>query len=221
MTTQATLTPEDAALAAEFAMGLLTPPEANAFKQRMQVNPALLGEVHDWHEHLATLTDGIETRAPRGAKRRLERRLFGVPRRSLWFWQALSGAGITLAFVLGMLFFAQPADKPVQIYAAEITAADDSLRVLAVFDGKSLRLSRTAGQAANDRALELWLIKGNTPPVSLGVLDTNPTSEKPIPDDMRLRLVGGTLAISDEPVGGSPTGQPTGEVLAIGPITTL
>ena len=29
-------------------------------------------------------------------------------------------------------------------------------------------------------------------------------------------IAGGTLAVSDEPLGGSPTGAPTGEILATG-----
>ena len=35
------------------------------------------------------------------------------------------------------------------------------------------------------------------------------------------RLAGGTLAVSDEPPGGSPTGAPTGEVLAAAPLVEL
>ena len=34
-------------------------------------------------------------------------------------------------------------------------------------------------------------------------------------------IAGLTLAISDEPPGGSPTGQPTGAVLAVGTVTEL
>jgi anti-sigma-K factor RskA len=41
----------------------------------------------------------------------------------------------------------------------------------------------------------------------------------PLSDAMGARLAGGTLAISDEPDGGSPTGAPTGAVLATAPVT--
>jgi len=39
-----------------------------------------------------------------------------------------------------------------------------------------------------------------------------------VPDDLRRRVAGAVLAISDEPEGGSPTGAPTGDVLAVGPV---
>ena len=38
---------------------------------------------------------------------------------------------------------------------------------------------------------------------------------------LRAALEGAVLAISDEPTGGSPTGAPTGDVLALGEITPL
>jgi anti-sigma-K factor RskA len=59
-------------------------------------------------------------------------------------------------------------------------------------------------------------------PLSLGILATDETiNEFIIPENFRNQMVGATLAISDEPVGGSPTGAPTGAVLAAGDITTL
>jgi anti-sigma-K factor RskA len=56
----------------------------------------------------------------------------------------------------------------------------------------------------------------------LGILATDETiNEIIIPESLRIKMVGATLAISDEPAGGSPTGAPTGAVLAAGEITTL
>lgn len=65
-------------------------------------------------------------------------------------------------------------------------------------------------------SLELWVI---TPggPVSLGVLPVSGTAEMPMPSE--LAAAAGdtmTLAVSLEPVGGSPTGKPTGPVLTSG-----
>ncbi len=66
----------------------------------------------------------------------------------------------------------------------------------------------------------MWLIAGDDAPVSLGVLPDGPV-RLAIAPDLRPRLAGATLAISDEPPGGSPTGQPSGAVLATGPLTEL
>jgi len=39
--------------------------------------------------------------------------------------------------------------------------------------------------------------------------------------DLATQFPGGILAISDEPLGGSPTGGPTGAILGAGPVTLL
>jgi anti-sigma-K factor RskA len=62
----------------------------------------------------------------------------------------------------------------------------------------------------------LWLIAEGGAPVSLGLLEPQGPSRITVPDDLRPVLAGATLAVSDEPPGGSPTGQPTGAVLAAG-----
>jgi anti-sigma-K factor RskA len=60
----------------------------------------------------------------------------------------------------------------------------------------------------------LWLIAGNNAPVSLGVLPDAGAVTLMVAEALAVQLAGGTLAISDEPDGGSPTGAPTGAVLA-------
>ena len=83
-------------------------------------------------------------------------------------------------------------------------------------------MNRTAGAAVPGRVLELWLIAGDNPPVSLGVLPEAASAEVQLTPDLVAALAAGTLpinlAISDEPPGGSTTGAPTGAVLAMGPV---
>jgi len=68
-----------------------------------------------------------------------------------------------------------------------------------------------------DRSLQLWLINaGSTVPVPLGLLERAGETRITVPDDIAPGVRSGTLAVSDEPLGGSPTGQPTGEVIATG-----
>lgn len=224
MTDQITLPPEDAALAAEFAMGLLEGDERAAFAARLRAEPRLLAEVQGWQERLALLAEEVTEVPPARVKRALDARLFGAPRgRALRFWQGLSAVGLALAAVLAVLVFVQPVPEPAPVYAAEIVAADDSLRILAVFQPGTarLRMTRTAGTARPGRALELWLIAGDAPPVSLGVLPEAATVSWNVPEELRNLMAGAALAVSDEPPGGSPTGQPTGDVLAVGAVTAL
>ena len=60
-----------------------------------------------------------------------------------------------------------------------------------------------------------------TLPDSLGVLPQDAASRITLPEALRGKLVGSVLAISDEPEGGSPTGAPTGAVLATGELTRV
>lgn len=220
MTTNGTLTPEEAALAAEFAMGLLTGPERAAFELRLRSDPVLLGEVQDWHEHLAKLTDGIQKRPRARVKRHLMRRLYGTAPWVTRAWQGLGLAGLALGAAMAAVVAFLP-EPPQTLYAAEVVAEDNSLRVLAVFDGETLRLTRTDGAPRAGRVLELWLIAPESAPVSLGVLPDSAGDRRTVAAPLRPLFMAGTLAVSDEPPGGSPTGQPTGDVLAIGPLTEL
>jgi anti-sigma-K factor RskA len=69
--------------------------------------------------------------------------------------------------------------------------------------------------------LELWAILPGQAPISLGVLPDSETARILVPAALRSQAAQFTLAITDEPLGGSPTGGPTGDVLAAGPMTTL
>ncbi|HEY8383822.1 MAG TPA: anti-sigma factor, partial [Microvirga sp.] len=66
------------------------------------------------------------------------------------------------------------------------------------------------------RALEIWTIpEANGRPISVGVLDTVRSMQLNLGQAPGLRQ-SHVLAISIEPSGGSPTGQPTGPVIMKG-----
>lgn len=65
-----------------------------------------------------------------------------------------------------------------------------------------------------EHSLELWLIT-DAGPVSLGLLPTTGSGTMKMPAGIKGDQL--MLAVSLEPVGGSPTGQPTGPVLTSGP----
>jgi anti-sigma-K factor RskA len=112
---------------------------------------------------------------------------------------------------------ARPSAAPL---VATMEAEDTDARLVATWDpgDRSLVVAAAAGvQAATTRSHELWVIPADGTPRSIGLL---PASRR-----MHLRLAGptagqlaegATLALSVEPAGGSPTGQPTGPVIAAG-----
>ena len=78
-------------------------------------------------------------------------------------------------------------------------------------------------EMAAGTAWELWMLPGgDQKPVSLGLIGTEATQELAIPRALvpTINRAWG-LAMSVEPSGGSPTGQPTGPVLYKGQCTKL
>ena len=64
---------------------------------------------------------------------------------------------------------------------------------------------------------ELWVIPADGKPRSLGVLGTSKQAHMQLANALAdLLQQGATIAISVEPKGGSPTGAPTGPVVASG-----
>lgn len=216
----------DIALAGEYVLHLLEGDARRAFEARLAAEPALRALVAEWETGLAPLADEIAPEAPPAqVKSRLMTGLFGAekrrPRYSVLRILGGMAAAAALALVLIAVFLPPPAGPD---YLAELAAEDGSLIVRAELSAadRSLTVARLAGQAAPGRVLELWLIAEGAPaPVSLGVLPEAARATLDIPDAALAGFAGGVLAISDEPPGGSPTGQPTGAVLAAGPVTEV
>ncbi len=66
------------------------------------------------------------------------------------------------------------------------------------------------------KSFELWAIAGG-PPKSLGLVSATPGKPLLVPASA-VAAAGTVLAVSLEPQGGSPTGQPTGPVLFQGKV---
>ncbi len=210
----------DDGLAGEFVLGTLSVPERNACERRVLVDPAFADLVAAWRAQLEPLDAAYAPANPqRSVKSAIDARLFGTEATggfwsNLWLWRGLAAAGIVAAVALTVLPTSQP--DTAQLLASLINQNTD-LRLVAVYDrGTSvLKLNHVSGNPDPDHDYELWVIAGDNPPASLGVVSAVGQSEFLVPDDLRPHFTGTyTLAISDEPAGGSPTGAPTGDVLA-------
>jgi anti-sigma-K factor RskA len=78
----------------------------------------------------------------------------------------------------------------------------------------------TTPSVPTGRSTQLWLIPAGGAPISVGVFAPDTTAVLPLSAQLLAKL-GPTavLAVSVEPPGGSPTGQPTGPVIAKGAIS--
>lgn len=235
------MTPEDAdiAQAAEYTLRLMTPEEERSFEARLASDRALEKNVAEWVFHFAPLSqEYAPKKAPKSVKTRLMVDLFGAPEKQpllarLWPWKALTGIATACALVLGAMVLLQSQPQPQPgggspsearpLFVSDITATDNSVQALAVYDSATgeMRVTRTAGAPASGRDFELWAIIGDASPRSLGVLNDDGTGSLVVSQDLLPQIGGAVLAISDEPDGGSPFAAPSGDVLATGEMREL
>lgn len=218
----------------EYAVGTLPFEERVALEASLRQDDNLQKRLDWWQAQLVTLSEDVGPIAPpAGTLAAIEARLFATTaaRRSWWdsvrFWRGLSIAtAAALLVVTGLLALNTQTTtlQPQQRLVAQLSGSDSVLRVTAAFDPatQSVRINRTAGAADPNRSLELWVIAGDNAPVSLGLLPDQATGAIEVDDVIAERIMSNAiLAISDEPSGGSPTGQPTGAVLVTGSVTEI
>ncbi|OAP41221.1 anti-sigma factor [Sinorhizobium glycinis] len=217
----------DEVIAGEYVLGVLSAEDRRKVEARMATDGDFAAMVLRWRNNLASLDSAYETIAPPRALPAVERRpLHGGVGDStgLWssvsFWRSLAIASLAalavLVISLAGLFGGGSGGRPL---VAELTGQGISVGLVAQFDVGSgrLRLTPVAASQSGEKSLELWLLRGNDPAISLGVMPQSGEGEFRVPPSMRTKITeGSTLAVSLEPRGGSPTGSPSGPVLARG-----
>lgn len=176
----------------------------------------------------------VDLRPAVRARRGWWERLFARPQQpiptmataGMWYcvglWRTIGLGGVALATALALyLVVGQPAVVPAPTHIAVLAASDGAAVLVARLDAGSGRLAFTAvalPSVAPDQSLELWLLPpGGAAPRSLGLVDAS-VPARDVPAAEIAGLTAGALAVSLEPAGGSPTGQPTGPVLYSGPV---
>ncbi|SNY90906.1 Anti-sigma-K factor RskA [Cohaesibacter sp. ES.047] len=233
MTAQEKKDRDDRLLAAEYALGVLPHDERQVFSARLERETDLRQEVAFWDAHYEPLSDLIEPVTPPATLyAKIEEQLFdssSEKKAGLWsslgFWRGLTFAsliGFALMTSVLVVTLRMP-DAPGPSYVAELSGDAGAVRLVALYEEQTgqLRLNRTQGVAAPERDFELWLIAGENAPVSLGVLPEETQAVLTVPESLKAKLPGSVLAISDEPAGGSPTGEVTGPVLATGNVSVI
>ncbi|AYC99470.1 anti-sigma factor [Neorhizobium sp. NCHU2750] len=225
----------DQLLAGEYVLGVLPHAERRNVEARMREDRQFAAMVANWQENLSSFDgDYGEEMPPSKAFSRIEARLFSakaarqpvrLPGRmwnSLALWRGLTLASLALLAVYASFQSGWIGELPSsQTLVAQLSGdAANPVGMMARYDSGNgqLQLLPVAARAADAHSLQLWLVPDNGgAPVSLGVLPQTGESSVRIPVGLRPRLKNGvTLAVSVEPVGGSPTGQPTGPVVASG-----
>lgn len=155
----------------------------------------------------------------------------GAVERRLSLWRSAAGAMAAIAAGLALLLAFEPRSSilpgpPRQSAAAPMVAMlgdDKAIKVVASWDpaGKQLVLAVAGDMPPDPRhAHELWVIPPGGKPRSLGTMPAGKQMHMTLADALAALLrQGAIIAVSVEPPGGSPTGAPTGPVVASGSLT--
>ncbi|PZO01457.1 MAG: anti-sigma factor [Alphaproteobacteria bacterium] len=232
----------DEQLAAEYVVGVLTLEERAQVERRIAAEPGFAAEVADWQERLMPLLAEIEPETPpRVVWMRVAAQL-GVSSTSrpvgAWnsvvVWRGVAAvASVAAAVAIAALVLTPPrvvtipgqvpGAAPVLTSIALLKEEAGPTSFVVTLDKAHDRLivATVAGQAQSDRSFELWVLPEGQAPVSLGVLNGR---EALVLDTARLLGPDGetaNLAITLEPLGGSPSGDPTGPVVASGALSPV
>lgn len=227
---------DDELLAAELAFGLIDGAERDAAQARLIRDDAFAAAHARWQDYAAAMFhDAGEAPRP-SVWTAIEARLPvnddvrpAVSRATLRWWQAGTMAASAAALVLGVLVMQKPAQVIVRVPVGEAPTAPmvavltgKQGFVTVSFDSASGRMTSAAnGLDLGDHAAELWVIPADGKPRSMGVMNASAPGWARVPQPAISALSAGvTLAVSVEPIGGSPTGLPTGPVILSGKMAT-
>jgi anti-sigma-K factor RskA len=221
--------------AAEYVLGVLGASERRRVEQRIGRDQVFAREVAFWEKRLGGLAEGIPAVAPpANAWARIEAALDQAERpaervglwQSLRFWRGLSLVTSALAATcLAALIYVGAISPPRAPLVAQLSVEGGKTGFVAAVNsgGGTLTIVPAALLSAEEqKAMELWLIPPGDKPHSLGLIDPNRPVTIKVPQDLLARVnKEAVLAVSLEPPGGSPTGQPTGPVIANGKLAQL
>jgi anti-sigma-K factor RskA len=229
----AELPEDDELLAAELAFGLLDPAERQAAEARLASDDAFAQGHARWQGYAAAMFADPSEAPSASVWSAIEARLPAndtapAARASLRWWKAGTLAASAAAVVLGVIALQKPQTVIERVPVAQQAAAPmvavltgKKGFVTVSFDPASGRMtSAVTGLDIGEHSPELWVIPADGKPRSMGVMNAAAPSWAKVPATASSVMAAGvTIAVSVEPVGGSPTGQPTGPVILTGKLT--
>jgi len=227
-----TVSPEDDFAAAEYALGTLDASERATLAARRLREPDLDEAILAWEARLAPLAEAVpEIEPPRDLLPAIEARIRGASpeapgngaivelERSIRRWRAMAIAASLFAGVLAIGFIARETSRqsaPHEYVAIlQKDAASPAFAVTVNLDKQELTVRPVAAQAPPGKSYELWLIDSKLGARSLGVIGDTPRGANLSAYD-RTVVADATYAVTVEPPGGSPTGQPSGAPVFVG-----
>ncbi|WEY37695.1 anti-sigma factor [Paraburkholderia sp. SUR17] len=234
------LSPDDHLRCAEYALGVLDSDSRRALEREVLRDPALRACLDNWLAHLAPLAEDLaDVEPPARVWTRIQRDLGFLPSRAtaasrggwwnslnVWRWLGVGASAAALVLLAVNIVTLREARQPSAEVAqngymvATLARSDGVAHWTATVDvkrGRMVVVPAVQPHVAANRSTELWLIPPGARPIGLGVVPINTAASMPLPPQVLAQMsTRAVLAVSVEPPGGSPTGQPTGPVIATG-----
>lgn len=224
-------------LAVEYVLGTLKTSTRNRYEQLLQQRPDWLQAQNWWQAHIHLLADTIPAKKPpKKVWQNIEQRLFNKPSPNNNWWRnawlrntAFLSTALAASFAT-FLVLQSPKEAVTYEPSAVAMLANEKAQ-----SGWHLSLTKnTAGEVSiradslasleskPNNSFELWILPSDKgKPISLGLLPQQGKKLVKVPTQLVALLNTSGLAVSLEPVGGSPTGQPTGAVLYQGKLVQI
>ena len=230
--------PDREILAGEYVLGLLDGAAKEAFERQMDDDAGLALAVARWRIRLAPIDATVRPIEPSAELwQRIEGRLDRAPARSpaapsrpavgpqlsrwwgsLWLWRGAALAGVAAAVLLaiGLVAALDRARRQPVMVAVLMTDSNIAAAVVNTFaDGRVELLPLQDIGVPQGRALEIWTLWDRAVgPRSVGLIDR--ARAVPLRLDNLPLGADQIFEITVEPASGSPTGRPTGPIVAKG-----
>lgn len=208
----------DSALAAQYALGTLRGNARLHFEKRLAQEQELAQLLGRWQTLLAPFENNTQQQIPpERVWKKIQLSLPPQKTTSSWNWNYLGwalAAGLAAIVLVPYLTSRSPELTPLVVLNSS-DAAKGQWIVNADSERKTLQLVPVQPrEIAANNSLQLWAIPSGAKPISLGLVNASQSTQ--LTADGVILSPGTTIAISLEPQGGSPTGQPTGPVVFSG-----
>ncbi len=221
-------------MAAEYALGTSPPRVRRRLAAIARREPVVAAALADWERRLAVLGDAIPgVNPPPRLWGSIARRLglgAAASHAAAWWnrlawWRGIAAASFVVALALAIVQLTHgpaPAAAPIVVVLAGNDAKPAIIATAAPGERRLILRAVIDTSTPAGKDLELWALPAGSAPKALGVLPRGAlvSVALAVPVDQSLANVP-ALAVSVEPAGGSPTGQPTGPVIYSGKVERM